>query len=463
MARRASSVEPKERRPVLPIELHRSLSGLLGAEVAALEQALQAPAPISLRLNPAKPSAANGGSIPWCATGRYLSERPAFTFDPLLHAGAYYVQEASSMFLEQALLASGLLDRDVLVLDLCAAPGGKTTHLRSLLTPGSLLVANEVDGARRSALAENLWKWGAGNVIITGSDPSDLEQLQDRFDLILLDAPCSGEGMFRKDPFAREQWSPALVERCAITQRRIVEHAWDALSPGGVLIYSTCTWEVTENEGQLRPVVELGGEPISIPIDPTWGIERTEQGMVTGYRCYPHRLRGEGFFLGMVRKPGELPARSGSRPAPSSERIGWLSRPDDHVVIEHRDTLHVLDGQWQAEQEDLSRVLRLIAPGTPFAERKGNEWRPHAACALSERLHRHAFPEVELDRTTAIRYLQGHAIPGTNAQGSALITYGGHPLGWVQGAGSRWNNRWPQPWRIRAQQAGAPRVSWADA
>lgn len=366
------------------------------------------------------------------------------------------------MFLEQALLASGLLDRDVLALDLCAAPGGKTTHLRSLLTRGSLLVANEVDGARRNALAENLWKWGAGNVMITGSDPSDLEQLPDRFDLILLDAPCSGEGMFRKDPFARKQWNPALVKRCAATQRRIVERAWNALAPGGMLIYSTCTWELSENEEQLQPLLERGGEPITIPIDPAWGIERTELGMVTGYRCYPHRLKGEGFFLGMVRKPGERSERTGRGSASSSQRIGWLNRPDDHVVIDHRDVLHVLDAQWKAEQEELSNTLCVIAPGTPFAERKGNEWRPHAASALSDRLDRSAFPAMDLDEARAIRYLQGHAIPGTHAQGSALMTYKAHPLGWVQGAGSRWNNRWPRPWRIRAQHPGAPRVSWAD-
>ncbi len=447
----------------LPTELEATLAGLLREEVPALVRALQEPAPISLRLNAGKPSAVDGERIPWCASGRYLSERPAFTFDPLLHAGAYYVQEASSMLLEQAMLATGLLDRELLVLDLCAAPGGKSTHLRSLLTPGSLLVANEVEAARRSALAENLWKWGGGNVVITGNDPASLNALPEHFDLILIDAPCSGEGMYRKDPFARQQWSPALVARCSNTQRRIVDHAWEALAPGGVLIYSTCTWEPSENEEQLHALLQRGGEPIAIRIDPAWGVACTERDTMKGYRCYPHRTRGEGFFIGMMRKPGVLRPRTPAKDVARSETLAWLRDVNNHALIEQHGILHALDAHWELECSVLSTALRVIAPGTPFAERKGPEWKPHAACATSAWLDRTVFPELDLDEATAIRYLQGQALQASDVNGTALVTYQGHAIGWVQGAGARWNNRWPQPWRIRAQQPGAPRVSWSGA
>lgn len=465
MRRRASRSEGRVAEPMhaLPVELEATLAALIGDDVPVLVRALQEPSPISLRTNGAKPSAVDGEQIRWCTNGRYLSERPAFTFDPLLHAGAYYVQEASSMLLEQALRATGLLDRDLLALDLCAAPGGKTTHLRSLLTPGSLLVANEVEAARRSALAENLWKWGNGNVVITGSDPASLSALPEHFDLILVDAPCSGEGMFRKDPFARQQWNPALVARCSITQHRIVDHAWEALAPGGVLIYSTCTWEPTENEDQLHALLQRGGEPIAIPLDPAWGVTCTERDTMKAYRCYPHRTRGEGFFIGMMRKPGVLRSRTPLQEITGEETLPWLRDADRRALIEQDGILHAVDTHWQHQCGVLSATLRVTAPGTPFAERKGNEWKPHAACATSTWLDRTTFPELDLDEAAAISYLQGQALPARNANGTALVTYRGHAIGWVQGAGSRWNNRWPQPWRIRAQQPGAPRVSWSGA
>jgi 16S rRNA C967 or C1407 C5-methylase (RsmB/RsmF family) len=262
-----SQASAVRRDPELPAELRTTLADLIGDEVAQLENALRMAPPTSIRIDPLKGFDPGGASVPWCSTGRYLEERPAFTFDPLFHAGTYYVQEASSMFLEQALLAAGLLKDDILAIDLCAAPGGKSTHLRSLLTPGSLLVANEIDRQRLPALQENLWKWGGPNVVITGSPTRDLNALPDHFDLILVDAPCSGEGMFRKDPFAREQWTPDLVQQCAAMQQSIVHDAWHALAPGGVLIYSTCTWEPAENELQLVPLLEQGADNDPDPVE----------------------------------------------------------------------------------------------------------------------------------------------------------------------------------------------------
>lgn len=453
---------PRTEGPFIPEALAATLAPLLGDERPALEQALRGTPPTVIRLNPLRPFTLEAERVPWCATGRYLAERPSFTFDPLLHAGAYYVQEASSMLLEQAVRASGALNADIRALDLCAAPGGKSTHLRALLTPGSLLVANEVDHRRRSPLEENLWKWGGPNVVITGSDPQHLQGLPGFFDLIVVDAPCSGEGMFRKEPFAREQWSPALVEQCVAVQQRIVPLAWEALAPGGTLIYSTCTWEPRENEDQVRSLIEAGGQCIALDIDPAWGVERTEVNGVIGHRCYPHRLRGEGFFLSAVRKPGEREQRTLSNAAATHAAVQpWLLDPASRSISENEGVLYMVDAHWERALREVGSALRVTAPGIPVAERKGDGWTPHAALALNGALDRTAFPQRTLSYDEAIRYLRGEALQATEAAGAALALYAGHPLGWLQGAGKRWNNRWPAPWRIRAQQANAPRVSWA--
>lgn len=435
----------------LPEAFVQRSAALLGSEWPSLQQALDTPPPLSIRLNAAKPGGPDGERIPWCLTGRYLPERPLFTLDPLLHAGAYYVQEASSMFLEQALRASGLLDQPILALDLCAAPGGKSTLIRSLLHPDSLLVANEVERRRQQALQENLWKWGLPNVVVTGSDPADLERLPETFNLIVVDAPCSGEGMFRKDPFARQQWNEALVLQCATMQERIVEQAWNALRPGGILIYSTCTWETSENEARMRQLQDLGGEPIALPMKPEWGVVGNTANGREGYRCYPHRVRGEGFFIGMVRKPGTL----GGGVSLEEPRIdlpevrAWSLQGARWHLREQNDVLHAVDVRWASVLDTLCAALRCVAPGRPVAERKAATWRPHAALALDSALDRSAFTAIVLDHTQALAYLRGQALPAASASGTGLVLHKGLALGWANGAGTRWNNLWPAGWRIR--------------
>ncbi|GAB3814418.1 hypothetical protein GCM10028895_07510 [Pontibacter rugosus] len=220
-----------------------------------------------------------------------------FTLDPLLHAGAYYVQEASSMFLEQALKQSIDLDESLHVLDLCGAPGGKSTHLASLISKDSLLVANEVIRSRASILAENVTKWGSGNVLVTSNDPREFSRLPDFFDVMVIDAPCSGEGMFRKDHAAVGEWSEENVNLCAQRQQRILMDVWDALKPGGLLIYSTCTWNEKENEENIAWLAaQEGVESIKLEVQPEWGIIPTQLNGLEGYRFYPHRVQGEGFL-----------------------------------------------------------------------------------------------------------------------------------------------------------------------
>jgi 16S rRNA C967 or C1407 C5-methylase (RsmB/RsmF family) len=356
--------------------------------------------PVSVRINPLKPATITGDPVPWCAHGRYLAERPVFTLDPLFHAGCYYVQEASSMLLEQAVKSTGLLDHPILAADLCAAPGGKSTHLLSLLHPGSLLVANEAMPARRGALIENLWKWGAPNVRITGNDASAFAALGPMFDLIVVDAPCSGEGMFRKDPFAREQWNAELVQRCARTQHDITAQAWQALKPGGALIYSTCTWEHVENEARIEQLVaEEGADPIDMIMSTVWGVVPSG----SGWRCYPHRVTGEGFFIAAVRKPGTLV-------------------PSDPVHASLPSSLYAIDSEERGWDH---RVKQALLAGAA-----------------------HEGP-IELDGDQALAYLRGEVLRSIHALGLRTVTHQGHALGVVKGVGDRLNNLHPKPWRIR--------------
>ncbi len=453
----------RKTKGVFPAELEQTLGPLLGDQLELLKAALQEPSPISIRIHPLKGFDPGGEEVPWCSTGRYLQERPSFTFDPLLHAGAYYVQEASSMFLEQAFEASGFMGEDILALDLAAAPGGKSTHLRSLMTSSSLLVANEIDRQRVPALQENLWKWGQVNVVITNSDPKDLEGLPEFFDLIVLDAPCSGEGMFRKDPFALQQWSPRLVDRCARTQNAILPFAWDALVPGGVLIYSTCTFEPAENELQLRSLIDAGAVPIRIALGPEWNVERSVIDGVIGHRFYPHRLKGEGFFLAALRKPGEWTPRSSKPASPEKTLDLHYVKPGDRYLVEQSGVQHLVEERWRSATERIQHSLRTLAPGIPMAEMKGTDLLPHPALALSTALNVDAVQKVELDLPQAIHYLQGLSITSTGARGHAIATFKGRPLGWLKGTGDRWNNRWPANWRIRSHGPALKPVPWQQA
>ena len=281
----------------LPAPFVAGMQQLLGNETfSAFQEALQTDTPVSVRMNTAKcgriPEAAT--PVAWCTSGYYLSKRPTFTFDPLFHAGGYYVQEASSMFVEQALRR--WVEGPVVMLDLCAAPGGKSTLARSVLPSGSLLVANEVMRNRSQVLAENLIKWGHPGVIVTQNDPADFTDLGPVFDVILTDVPCSGEGMFRKDPVAITEWSPENVDLCVQRQRRILRDIWPALKPGGILIYSTCTYNTHENEENVHWISrELGAEVLSLEVPDSWSITgNLLGGEFPVYRFLPHRTVGEG-------------------------------------------------------------------------------------------------------------------------------------------------------------------------
>ena len=386
--------------------------GSAKAEVAL--EAFHSPASVSVRINPFKQvSFPEGREVPWCEWGRMLPERPVFTLDPLFHAGCYYVQDSSAMvvghvFREQ-LKGPDFQGRPLKVLDLCAAPGGKTTDLAASLRlacgRGFELVANEVIRSRAAVLSDNVAVWGDPNVIVTSVDPREIGRLEGYFDIILTDVPCSGEGMFRKDAKAVEDWSEETVKLCAARQRRILADVWPALEEGGLLIYSTCTFDESENDGAVEwAASELGGEIIEYGYDALPGVIPTR----TGGLLVPGFVEGEGQFVSALRKT----ASSGkTRLAPD--------------------------------------ILRPLRNGLVKGIRKGPDFIPSADWALSLEPPKD-YTSVELDLETALKYLHRDGIfiegqPG----GFLMVCYEGHPLGFVKNLGKRWNNLHPQNRRIR--------------
>lgn len=399
---------------------------LPGVDADALVTALNTAPSVSVRLNRRKltdPSRLGYGAlepVKWCANGFYLAERPKFTLNPLLHAGAFYVQDASSMIHETIvgrLAELHGLPASPLVLDLCAAPGGKTTSMINALPDGAFVVANEVMPQRARILRENLLKWGYPDIMVTNSPAPRLAAAGAVFDIVAVDAPCSGEGMMRKDEEARTQWSPGLVRQCAALQREILTSAVEALHPGGFLIYSTCTFNADENERNVEWLAAgMGLEPIDLRLPAEWGIGSQLGSDIPALRFMPHITRGEGLFAAVLRKPGE----------PATPAHG-----------------RALDS--------LRKSARVILDGIPKTNMKGKIEIPASEWTLSTRFPRDRFPEADLDLDTALRYLRHEAItlPADTPRGFVTVTYRGLPLGFVKNIGNRANNLYPAEWRIR--------------
>lgn len=452
----------------LPDAFIRRTADLLGQERGkALCEALNGETPVSVRLNPTKPHDglfANAEQVPWCARGRYLESRPAFTADPLLHAGCYYVQEAASMFVEQAFKT--IDETPARVLDLCAAPGGKSTLWRSLLPDGCLLVANEPVRQRAMVLAENLTKWGLPDVVVTQSYPADFAPLCGLFDIVAADVPCSGEGMFRKDEGARDEWSVEAVAQCAARQRQIVRDVWPALRQGGWLVYSTCTFNREENEDNIDYICrELGAECVPVAFDPTWAIDGDQTGRgLPVCHFFPDRAKGEGFFLALLRKTvaTDPPRRVKDRrrngkdtpPAGVRQVSPWLKDSSQYKIVQRPDGgLYAVRETWAETISRIQACVNTIQAGVALAEPKGNKLVPAYALALSTALSDTAFPRTDLDRTQALAYLRREALvlPPETPRGYVLVCYEGHPLGFVNNLGARANNAYPAEWRIRSR------------
>lgn len=437
----------------LPSSFVSRSQALFCGEWDAFVNALQQPTPTSIRVNDKQPLL-YAESVPWCQAGYYLPQRPQFTFDPLFHAGCYYVQEASSMFLWQAL--NQYVPKNSTVLDLCAAPGGKSTLTSQYLGNDGFLVSNEIIRSRAYILSENLQKWGNGNALVCNNQPKDLGRLTSLFDAVLVDAPCSGEGMFRKDAGAIAEWSEDNVRMCAARQREILSDVWDALKPGGVLVYSTCTYNREENEDNVQWICsELGAEYLPLQISADWQI--TDGGW--GYHFYPHKTRGEGFFLAVMRK-NELDDYSSFRQKqPRTNRSvaippvkDWLLHSEEWEWMwqENQPAVRAVPKRYADFVKIMISNLSCIMCGIEVLVEKGKNLIPQQSLALSKHLNREKFTTFDVDLDTALAFLRTEAlILPPLALGYVLITYQSVPLGWVKNVGNRCNNLYPNEWRIR--------------
>ncbi len=430
------------------------------------ETLLQSPV-TSLRINPFKwkvgttvMSSNISDRVPWCNNGVYLRDRPQFTFDPCLHQGLYYVQDASSMAIS-AVIDQITGDSPVAYLDACAAPGGKTTCAISALPSGSVVVANEYDHRRSSILYENIAKWGAKDIVVSRGDTSRFTQLGQIFDIISVDAPCSGEGMMRKDIQAVEQWSPRLVESCVRLQREIISNVISCLNPGGHLIYSTCTFNRKENEENVDWMIkEFNLSPVNIELlSSTEGIETGIDCDFPCYRFIPGKVDGEGLFLAVLKKPetydldGSMDLRkikvdrTGCKEAES-----WI-RPD-------MDLWKVDNEIWAATSINADMIrsiasrLDTIAQGTHLATIKGKDIIPTHELALSEILNQESFvtEEITLDQAISFLHRDNINLSTDTPRGFVLLTYGSIPLGFVKNIGNRSNNLLPKQWRILSRK-----------
>ena len=453
----------------LPEQLIQSLQDVKGFDEAAFKEVHHSEGQVtSVRINPAKWNKADriynqqlteNERIPWSTLGYYLPQRPSFTFDPLFHAGCYYVQEASSMFLELALRQTVDLTQSLTVLDLCGAPGGKSTHLQSLISPQSLLVTNEVIKSRVLILEQNIIKWGTSNVIVTNNDPQHFSRLGSFFDVMVVDAPCSGSGLFRRDPDAINEWSLNNVALCSQRQQRILSDALPALKEGGVLIYSTCSYSKEEDEEIGDWLIrEHGMEPLALSIEDSWGIvEITSSEGAKGYRFFPDKVKGEGFFLSCFRKTtaGEEVKQRTQKLVNAGKNDKavlqkWVHLEDQEVYVE-RDQLIVIPQILSDTYALIKSQLNVYYAGVTLGQVMRDKLVPSHALALSFLLSEN-IPSLELSYEQAVKYLQRGALNLQPQQtGWQVVTYQMHPLGWINALPNRVNNYYPKEMRILKQ------------
>ena len=345
--------------------------------------------------------------------------------------------------------------KDALVLDACAAPGGKSTLINQYLSDEGFLVSNEFVAKRCNVLVENMMKWGRDNWMVTNEGLGKYERLGETFDAIVVDAPCSGEGMFRKEPETIKEWSMENVMMCQTRQREILRSAWKTLKEGGVMVYSTCTYNAMEDEENVEWIVrELGGAVEDVDIREEWGIVKARSG---GYHFFPHKVKGEGLFMVVLRKgvrsgdKGLKPIDGGRKTRDKGFNAEWLRNGDEYVVTE-------LNGEYWAVRKRFGEIVEKVmtaglnvrACGVEYGMIKGKEIVPAPGLALSLALDESKFQTLELDHDTAIKYLKCEAIgAGETERGMVLVKNNGYALGWAKNVGNRCNNMYPQYWRIR--------------
>lgn len=464
---------------ILPEEFVNRMRHMLGdAEYSEFERSLSETVPVSVRYNTSKWfNEYKGEQVPWCTKGYYLPTRPTFTFDPAFHAGTYYVQEASSMFLEHIL--NKYITVPVVALDLCAAPGGKSTLAISNLPEGSTLIANEIVKLRSQKLAENIIKWGNPNVIVTNNKASDFSFLTEFFDLIICDVPCSGEGMFRKDEQAIYEWSTNNVDICQKRQREIISDIWNCLKPGGIMIYSTCTYNTFEDEENIDWIVNnFGAEVLPCDTDEKWNITgNINNSGHEVYRFLPHKTKGEGFFICALRKNASYESEEEFQSSYKMEKKktygvktkslktdkrsiinipkeikSWILDPESFSFLADTSSVYVFPKSRTNILEAIKGKLTVVHCGITIASIKGKNLVPSHTLAMSNYLNRNMFHCEEIDYAQAIAYLRTETIvlPQETPVGIVLLTYKNVPLGFVKNIGNRANNLYPSEWRIRS-------------
>jgi 16S rRNA C967 or C1407 C5-methylase (RsmB/RsmF family)/NOL1/NOP2/fmu family ribosome biogenesis protein len=450
----------------LPPSLLASLQSVKGFDEQSFVKTHESGEQItSIRLNPLKskdtllPTANDQlpTKVPWTTNGYYLKSRPSFTLDPFFHAGAYYVQEASSMFLEQAMRQTTDLSQPLLVLDLCAAPGGKSTLLQSLISRHSLLVSNEVIQSRVNILKENVIKWGSENMVVTHNDPKDFSKLTGLFDVLVVDAPCSGSGLFRRDADAVSEWSESNVQLCSQRQQRILADAWNCLKEDGVLIYSTCSYSKEEDEDildWLMRTFEVGS--LQLQVEEAWNIDETQAATgAYGYRFWPGKVMGEGFFIAAFRKKeatAQVVVKTKKEAIPSKEesRIAatWLQTTEGRSFLLQGQYIAVVPAAWYSTVQFLLQHLKVRYAGVELGTIAKGDLLPEHALALSTLLHENIVA-VELNEQQALDYLRKNDMQvASTHKGWALARFRHMNLGWMKLLGNRVNNYYPKEYRI---------------
>lgn len=456
---------------LLPEEFKANISAEMGENIAkTLFSALDLEPDTSLRINRRKRHDTDlypgMTQVPWCISGYYLDKRPLFTGNPLIHAGCFYVQDASSMIYETIvdLLVDG---NPVVACDLCAAPGGKTTAILNAMPDGSAVLANEFNPARAAILKENICKFGYPEVVVTNTDTSRLTSMKEFFGLVAVDAPCSGEGMMRKDDKARAQWSEGLIRQCSALQREIIGNAVEMLAPGGFLIYSTCTFNFSENEDIAEWIAhEFGLTPVDTGLAGKYGIKPQLKGNIPCLRFLPGFTRGEGLFVAVFKKDGDIrntdrkkSARKngkGNKKATADSKIialakSWINGEPE--ILNHDGHLLALTPATKALLNAIPQGVHIISVGIEIGEIKGKDLIPAHPLAMST-IMKHPFPEVELTEEAAIAFLSRETVslPAETPKGFVTMTFKGHPLGFMKNHGNRANNLYPLEWRIRDRE-----------